>query len=112
MKKNHTERGQGVIEFLLVIVSVTIVLVIMSMVYGQLELSKHAREAHAGEAWQADDIATYFDSCKPTVRCIDGTIEVHYCEYNGSGLGLIIDTIKQTIITGFQARLGYWKNCK
>lgn len=110
MKKKTTECGQAAAEWVCVMV---LLVILLGIIYGALELTDHAKRAHAGEVWQAEDIALYFDSCRPNVRCIDGKVEVHYCEVRpGMSLGLIIDTISQTIITGFQAQTGYWKNCR
>lgn len=91
--------------------------IIAAIVYGTMGLTKHAREAHAGEAWQPADIAQVLDgkqSCglgqEIKIRKLPDGREAHYCAMSGGAIGLIIAA--GVVITGFFASMKYWRNCR
>jgi hypothetical protein len=82
--------------------------------YAELPFTDHARQAHAGETWNATSIAEYFDQggCTPTeYACPDLDFRVAYCEIDGGkSIGLTIGLKVQQVITGFMASTDYWQN--
>ena len=88
-------------------------IIILALTYGSLTLTKHAKVAHAGERWQAPDIASYLDCHKDQVQVVklpDG-LEKHYCDLNGNlSIGLVIAAAVGVIVTGFCGRRGWWRN--
>ena len=103
-----------VLPLLLMVLLLLAVLAVGLLQYAELPFTDHARQAHAGEKWNATTIAGYFDQggCTPTeYACPDRDFRVAYCEINdGKSIGLIIGLAVEKIITGFMAPTSYWQN--
>ncbi len=84
--------------------------------WGSLELSSHARTTHATDRWKPVSIRRHFEhgKCTPsTYSCPDGVRDIAWCSdpgRPGQAIGLVINRISRTIITGFGAPLDYWRN--
>ena len=131
MNTKH-ESGQGVVEFVLILTVVAILLILLlpsarqaaeaiskalGSSYQAMPKTDHGTYTHQYEKWNVQSISNYFDTdkCKPHIyACPSKSIEVHYCKTNyGQAIGLIIDTITNAVITGFESTSEYWTNrCK
>lgn len=96
-------------------------LVLLAAVYGSMHLTHDARTHHAGEQWQAADIADYFDgliqcgqSDRIQTRHLESGLDAVWCQVNqGKAVGLIVALAAGVIVTGFMARIDYWRrNCR
>jgi hypothetical protein len=94
-----------------------LLLIMAALTYGALGMTRHAREAHAGEAWQPPDIAQVLDGKQGCglgqeihIRRLQDGREAHYCAMSGGAIGLIIAA--GVVITGFFASMKYWSNCR
>jgi hypothetical protein len=87
--------------------------VIAAIKYGDLSLVDHAQTSHAEQTWNATTIQTYFDEYCDPYQCDRGNgTAVAFCEAPdspGKSVGLVINTITHSIITGFKATTGYWE---
>ena len=79
---------------------------------GGIPLTDHAKNAHAGQLWNAEKIYEYMlsGSCVPQqYACPDQDIEVYCYELHpGKSIGLVIGMKVQQIITGLMARTSWW----
>jgi len=114
MIEAHASYRAPVLPWLLMALLLLAVLGVGLLQYAELPFTEHARQAHAGEKWNATSIAGYFDQggCTPTeYACLGGDFRVAYCEINGGkSIGLIIGLAVEKIITGFMAPTTYWQN--
>jgi hypothetical protein len=81
--------------------------------YRDLPTTRHAAEAHAGQRWNADSIASFMDAggCQPTkYACPADDFEVSWCQVNDDkAIGLVIGRTTRIIVTGFMASADYWR---
>lgn len=104
--------------FLLSLIALTILAITFAppKVWGALGLTKHAQSTHAQDQWNPASIQAHFSAgkCTPyTYSCRDGKREISWCNQPGrpgQAIGLVINKITQSIITGFSATQDYWRN--
>ena len=94
-----------------------LLILVLAAVYGAMKLTHDALTHHAGEQWQAADIAVYFDgliqcgqSDRIQMRHLESGLDAVWCQVNqGKAVGLIVALAAGVIVTGFMARIDYWR---
>ena len=105
--------GSGLVKFFIIL----IVLAILTALFAPmlLTLSLHASTGHLNRTWNAININDYMESgaCIPQEYLCPNGILIRYCDRPdklGESIGLVINTIRDVIVTGYSAKTKYWSD--
>ena len=111
------DEGSNHSGFLLKLFAALIVLAILVALFAPLflTLSQHASTGHLNRTWNAANIRNYMESgaCIPQEYLCPNGILIRYCDRPdklGESIGLVINTIRDVIVTGYSGKTQYWQD--